>query len=204
MALLTEKGIGHERLARELLIIMVDNLAAAMDLEDAKWNTLDAELALKLGVDHKPLLQDKIVKPNFYFGHRPSLIEAPVASYPNLSVYSNQSGQSADQGDHMEGFQLLVGIELMCIDGPYDQTITGFNRQGEDRVNKKIQRAVESVHAVVLAHRSLNGLIAPIDTPPRTQFTEPMLRREQTGYGSDFYWQMARMEYFIRKVSTLY
>lgn len=204
MPLLLDKGIGLERISRELLIILASALNAALDVEDAKWQTLDSQLATTLGIDYVPCLSDKLVNHNFYFGHRPSLVEAPIANYPNVSVYANQASPSNDQGDHSEGYLINVGVEAMCIEGPYQQIITGFNRTGEDLVNKKIQRMMESIHAVVLANKTFNGLIPSIDSPPRVQFSEPMLRRENTSYGADYYWQMVRVEYFIKKVSSLY
>lgn len=205
MPLLTEKGIGHERITREMLIVMVDNLNTQLGVEDAKWTTLDAELAQKLEIEYVPCLSNKVEKPNFYFGHRPSLIEAPVISYPNVSVYTNRTVASADQGDHMEGFQISVGIEAMCIAGPYQQLHSGFMREGEDLVNKRTQRMAESIHAVVLANRTLTGLVAPIGTPPRVDFSEVFTRNEGIGgQGAMYYWQMVRLEYFVNKVSSLY
>lgn len=202
MALLLGKEVGTERIAHETLLLLINNLNAALLVEDAKWNTLDQSLAQALEIDWVPCVSNPVLKPNYYKGHHPSLIEASVLDYPNIAVMADQAMPSSDQGEGYEGFQVRLWIEAMVIDGPYDAQLKGYERDGEDLCNRKSQRMMEATHNVLVSNRNLSGIVEEITDPPRAFVTDCLVRSESTSYGSDYFWQMIRLEYVVRKVSA--
>jgi hypothetical protein len=202
MAVLTGKELGLERIAREIQILLINNLNTALDVEDAKWTTLDQELNEALLIPYVKCTSDHVETKNFYVGHKPSLIEAPV-EYPNVSVMAYQNVPSRDQGDQYEGNTITAFIESMVIEGPYPQEPDGaFNREAEDVVNRKVQRMLEAIHNVIVSNRTLGGIVFEITGPPTVIVTECLRRREGPGSGPDYYWQMVRLEYTVNKISA--
>lgn len=202
MTVLLGHEIGMERIAREVIVLLSDNLSAALDAEDAKWATLDQQLAAKLQVEYSSCVSNKVKASNFYPGHRPSLIEASIDKYPNVSAMAYQSVSSTDVGDQYEGSKITLFIESMVIDGPYESQTTGFSPKGEDLINRKVQRMSEAIHNVMISNRTLGGIIFEISDTPLVMVTECMRRREGLGTGADYYWQMVRFEYKINKISA--
>lgn len=202
MSVLLGDELGLERFAREVLILMIDNLETELGVQDAKWVTLDQELAVKLQMDYVPCNSDPVLPRNFVMGHKPSLIEAPIEKYPNLAVMSYESFPSPDQGDQYFGVTNTLFIESMVIDGPYDQGSPGvFDEYGEDLVNKKVQRMNEAIHAIICANRTLGGYAFEITNPPRSRISD-CFRRRDINSGADYYWQMTRLEYNINKIAA--
>lgn len=202
MSLLLGHEIGMERVTREVIVLLTNNLGAALDTEDAKWVTLDQQLATLLHTDYVKCVSDKPSPENFHPGHRPSLIEAPIEGFPNVSAMAYQSLASSDIGDQYEGSKITLFIEAMVIDGPYDPQTTGFQVQGEDLVNRKVQRMAEAIHNVMISNRTLGGIVFEINDVPIVLVTECMRRREDLGHGADYFWQMVRFEYRINKISA--
>lgn len=202
MAVLLGKEIGCERIAYETLTLLINNLNTAVDTEDAKWTTLDQTLATNLQIDYVACISNTVERRNFFLGHRPTLIEAPIENYPNVAVMADQAMPSADQGDWYEGFQIRLWIEAMVIDGPYDPLQVGYERKGEDLCNRKAQRMTEALHNVVISNKSLNGVVEEITDPPRAFLSNCFVRSDETSHGSDYFWQMVRLEYVVRKVSA--
>ncbi len=202
MAVLFGKEIGTERIAYEALMLLANNLNAAVDVEDAKWTALDQALATKLTIESVPCVSNNVEAKNFFLGHRPSLIEASVEGYPNVSVMADQAMPSADQGDQYEGWQIRLWIEAMVIDGPYDPLFEGYERKGEDLCNRKAQRMIEAVHNVIVSNRTLNGVVEEISDPPRAFLSNCFVRSDETSHGSDYFWQMVRLEYVVRKIAA--
>lgn len=200
--LLVGKEVGTERISYEVLTLMINNINTALATEDAKWLTLDQSLSTLLGINFVQCVSNQIQKPNFFLGHRPSLIEAPVENYPNLAVMADVAIPSSDIGDHWEGFNVRLFIEGMVIDGPYTDLTEGYVRTGEDLCNKKAQRMMEAIHNIMITNRTLNGIIEEINETPRVFLSNCFVRSEDTSSGSEFYWQMLRLEYNIRKVAT--
>lgn len=202
MALLLGKEIGTERIAYQTLLLLISGLNTALAAEDAKWSTLDLALAQALEIDYIPCTSNQVLKPHYYLGHRPSLIEASITEYPNVAVMADQAMPSSDQGEGYEGFQVRLWIEAMVIDGPYDPQVKGYERDGEDLCNRKSQRMMEAIHNVLVSNRNLTGIVEEITDPPRAFVSDCLVRSEDTSYGSDYFWQMARLEYVVRKVSA--
>lgn len=199
MSLLLTNELGNERISREMLMILSQNLNAELVVQDAKWTTLDQQLAQQLQIPYLQCTSNQVAASSFYHGHIPSLVFAPPTNYPNVSVMSDQLFPNQYQGDHYDGVSLNIIIEALIIDGPYPQDIE-FNRQGEEFANKKIQRMAEAINAVVNNFRDINGLVDPILNSPRVIFSECFRRTENTQYGQDYYWQGVNLTYQVDKV----
>lgn len=205
--LLIGKELGIERIAREISVILINNINAELLVEDAKWNTLDSDLAVLRGVPYVPCVSNPVSAKNIHVGHKPSLIKAPVENYPNISVMSyavnNSPFSPIDQG---EINSVTTFIETMVLDGPYPKEDSSdyFIEKAEELVNRKIQRMVEAIHSVIFTRPTLNGLVLGIQKPPRVVITECLIRHETTmDNNNDYYWQMARLEYNINKDSII-
>lgn len=200
MPLLLGNELGNERIYREALVILAGSLNAELSVQDAKWTTLDKDLAALLQIEYVACTSDKVQPQNFYPGHIPSLIMAPVSAYPNVSVMSDQVVPAPVFGsDHYNGARLPLIIESIVLDGPYTSD-DDFHRNGEELVNKKVQRMAEAIHAVIGDNPTLNGLVMPIVDEPRVIFSECFRRSESTSYGADYYWQGVNMTYQVDKV----
>lgn len=201
MSVLFGKEIGLERIAREALVLLVNNLNTELEAEDAKWVQLDKDLAAELGIKPVSCISNKVKNENFYMGHRPSLIEAPVEKYPNVCAMAYRSAKSGDQGDQYEGHQIRLYIEAMVVDGPYAQA-QELDRKGEDLVNRKVQRMTEAIHNVMVSNRTLGGIVLELHDVPSAEVSECFRRRQTKGHGNDYYWQMVRLDYNVNKISA--
>lgn len=199
MPLLLGNELGNERIYREALVILAGSLNAELDVQDAKWTTLDQELAAQLQIQYTPCNSTKVEPSNFYSGHVPSLIYAPVSKYPNISVMSDQVIPTNFGGDHYGTTRLPLIVEALIIDGPYSVE-NAFNRIGEELCNRKVQRMAEAIHAVIGDNPTLNGLVQPIVDEPRVIWSECFRRSEETTHGADYYWQGVNLTYQIDKV----
>jgi hypothetical protein len=77
---------------------------------------------------------------NFYEGHRPSLIRAPIDKYPNVArrgLSVQRRILNLPERPHGQ-FNVLLYVEIMCK-----------SIDDEETVNKRIVRTVEAVNAVM-------------------------------------------------------
>lgn len=201
--LLLGNELGNELIYREALMILTTTINAELTVQDNKWTTLDKDLAARLQIQYTPCISNKVEPFNFYSGHVPSLIFAPVTNYPNISVMSDQSNPSAFGGDQWNATTIPLIIEALVIDGPYPVS-DDFNRVGEELCNRKVQRMAEAIHAVIGDNPTLNGLVQPIVQEPRVIWSECFRRAEETSHGADYYWQGVNLTYLVDKVINPY
>jgi|SRR6516164_1316464 hypothetical protein len=184
--LAVDSSFSMELVGKRALWMLRENLNDELDAQQAKWMQLDGQLDLPLtSVEH-------FMVENFYHGHRPSLIEAPVDRYPNCSVMAWQATPQFSDFDQVDLFQLHMYVELMCK-----------SDDDEGEVNSRIQRSVDATHAVVMADRTLGGIISDISNTPSVLLTDVFVRSESREVSRRFIWQGARMEYTIVKPTAL-
>lgn len=179
---------GMEHIAREAGIILLQQMNDAIVRQQDAWHPLDEEWAGLRGVDYEPIGLEEIPLPNFHIGIRPSLIEAKMNAYPNVTVMSDLAAPNeADEVDQMNKYviSLFVGI-----------FVKGEN---EVEVNARIQRTVEAANICVLSNPTLRGYVNEMDGTPTIQITEPNARQEKTSHGKKWFLQGARIEYLIAK-----
>ena len=203
--LLTGSEIGLELISREIAINLIQQINPALDAEDLRWNTLDAQLDSIRGVSTESYASEHVSPINIHVGHKPSLIIGPVENYPNIAVMSYAAGPSTNRPiDQGEDFQVRTSIETCVKAGPYDPEIVSIDK-AEELVNKRIQRMVEAIHFVVSkeANIHLNGLITGYQGAPAIVITDCDKRSGSSDESNTmYYWQMARIEYTIFKPSV--
>ena len=185
---------GLEQAQRAAYLVLFDHLNDAIGFVETNWSQSDQQTALHTGFPYVPLLIERIENQNFYEGHRPSLIQAPVEKYPNISVWgvnSNPSEESAIS-DHVDIWENMIWIEVMTK-----------SLESEEAVNKRTIRTAEAIHLVMTNNPTLGGVASGLTDDVSFAMSEVFLRRENTSYGTNWFWQGARLEYVVRKDAVL-
>lgn len=185
--------LGMERIAREAMIVLLETLNDEIPNQDALWAPLDQDLATLRGIAYVPIVLEPVADDNFYVGHRPSLIDAPVDKYPNVSVMADRAGQAPfDEVDQMDAYSIRMWVEVMVK-----------SARDEEEVNARIQRMADAVNICMMSNPTLRGVVNGFDGPPDVQFTEVFPRKERTSYGPEWMWQGARVEYAVIKEAAM-
>lgn len=195
MTLITEPILGLEMIQRAALKIFFDQLNGALTQVSDYMGASDQDLAAHMGLPYTPLAVEPVLPENFYEGHRPSLIDAPIENYPNLSVWSARVSADAESAlmDQMTITNTSLVIEVMCKAAP---------EEGEGVVNKRLLRTIEAVCLCVISNPTLRGLVNGNDSEPTVDVSEVFTRKERTAYGPHWYWQGSRIEFLVRKESA--
>lgn len=207
MALIADKGLGLERIQREAFLVLFNKLNDEISILDSAWATLDQELSTATGRDFVAITLEQVEEFNFHLGHRPSLIEAPIQRYPNVSLMAYQSRpEGINQIDQMDNITDRLFIECMVKSTGYESSteeVTDGQIEAERVVNARIQRMTDAVNNVIQSNRTLNGTVIEISASPSVLISDVFVRRENTSYGQRWLWQGSRLEYDISKLSHL-
>jgi hypothetical protein len=187
--------IGLEGIQRAALVLLFRNLNDAIKEFAASKVEEDQVLADFLGRPYVPVEVEEIAAENFHEGHRPSLIRASVEAYPNCAVWAVRSLPHPESAgsDHTDINNVTLYVEIMCK-----------ALDDEGTVNKRIQRTVEAVNAVMAGDPTLGGLVSGFSANTTANVSDVFTRKERTTYGDRWFWQGARLEYVVRKDSPLY
>lgn len=192
-SLINSPVLGLERIAREACIVLLETVNDAISEQEAYWGTLDQELATARGITYVPITLEPVESQNFYLGHQPSLLNASVDKYPNISVMADHAGAGGEGTDQGESYSDRLWIEIMVKSATAN----------EEEVNARIQRTVEAVNICMLSNPTLRGTIHGYEGAPSADIGEVFTRKEQTAYGNEFVWQGARLEYTVRKEAQM-
>jgi hypothetical protein len=193
---------GLEALQTAALVLMHDQINDAIADAEAAGQARDAALGERLGIEMPEIELERVdLTPhgssptgNIYFGHRPSLINADINGYPNIAIIADRFdplGGGIDQG-----YDLLdrLRIEIM---------VKGLGENGEELVNRRIQRTMDAVNAVVQSNPTLGGTVQGLEEQSRGFIGNVFPRKAETSYGTVWYWQGAQLNYAVRKTSVL-
>lgn len=179
-----------EELARKAIIELSQNLNDQIDQMD--WFARDQAFWAAMGqTEHAAYTVEKIPLENFYVGHVPSLIEAPIEKYPNCAAYCFRATPTASADDIGEMYDIRMAVEVMCK-----------GVESEEEVNSRVQRTVEAAHAVLCdPHaRWLGGFAwAQLNNTPTITVGDLFVRRYEKSRGDRWYWQGGRLEYSISR-----
>lgn len=195
MTLTSSSIIGLEQIQREAFFTLFDGLNNAIAQMEADMHTSDQEFATRTGREYVEINIEPVADAEFYEGHRPSLINSPVENYPNCSVWC-ASGRVSDDSDVMDHTDIFVNelfIELMVKASP---------AEGEEFVNKRCIRTAEAAHFCLMRNQTLDGIITAFTAMPTVNLSEVFKRQDSTGYGQEYFWQAARLDYMILKESN--
>jgi hypothetical protein len=178
MALGTDVGL--ERIGRQALKILADNLNDELGLVEADWDD-----------EGVPFVLERVPDASFHYGHKPSLYTQPPEAYPNIAVMAFQASPDLlsdlplDHGD-LATVSLFVDVLVKSI-------------VSEDEVNARAARTVEAVFRVLTTHRTLDGLVNEITRMPETDLGEVEIRSMEKGYGDYWFWQGAQVRFSVQK-----
>lgn len=194
--LLIGKGFEAERIATEALTLLVNNVNAELTTLNTGLITHDKTVAALLKKPYIPVAPEPFKPQNCYLGHKPSLIEAPIENFPNLSVIIERviPSEESDQFDQMHMYQDTMGVEVMVK-----------SEKDEDIVTKRMLRSIEAINNVLMENRTLNGAVLEIKDTPEVIITDCFIRRKNVGgVGPDFFWQAGRIEYHVDKPAKFF
>lgn len=198
--MMVDDATGLEWLAREVLIILANELNDEIAAQQAKWATADQDLFATLERAYSETTLEPIALSRFYLGHIPSLIDAPIDYFPNIAVTAFESGPDETLGaDLYHGIVNIVAIELMCKSGPYADKDLDARYLGEELVNRRTHRTVDAVVAVLNKNPNLNGLALGLQAPPTVEIFDVFKRHESRDRGPLWLWQGARLEFQIQR-----
>jgi hypothetical protein len=174
-----------EAIGKQALALLRENINSKLNDSDVTWDALDPMFG------YRTIQVERIPPDNFYYGHRPSLIDAPIERYPNCSVmaYQAQPAPEGDLLDHQNVYTVSLFVELMCK-----------SDSDEGEVNSRISRTADAAHAVFMQFPTLSGLVSEIGNAPTIILTDVFARPEHDG--QKFVWQGARLEYRINKYAN--
>jgi len=194
MTLLFENTTSLERVSREVVLILNDELNDEIAVQEAAWADLDAEFATRMGRPYTATTIEPIGSDDLYWGHRPSLLDA-LERFPNVSVMAfDGAAQAALDTDQTWGFQDMVHIEVLVKARESDQTP---ELSMEELVNRRIQRTVDAIVTVLGRNRTLAGLVLPIEEPPSVVIQNVVIDRPNKGRGERYAWQGATLDYTV-------
>lgn len=195
MTLTSSPVIGLEQIQREAFYVLFDNLNNAIVEIQTAMNISDQEFATKTGRTYTELEIEPIADSEFYEGHRPSLVKSPVENYPNCSVWcdSAKMSDSSEYMDHTDIFVNQLIVEIMVKASP---------SQDESVVNRRAIRTAEAAHFSLMTDQTLGGVVTAFADMPSVMLSEVFKRQDSTGYGEEYFWQAARLEYTILKESN--
>lgn len=195
---------GLEEIGSEALVALFSDLNAELTVQELAGQTRDATYGSERNLPYVALTLERVETTNFHLGHRPSLIEAPIDEYPNVSVMAYQSQPAADQGDQIESWDISLFVEIMVKSPGTDSRNRDELHHTEEIVNKRIQRTTNAVVNVLQRNKTLGGTVLEVKTPPAVTVTDAFLRREQSGHGPVWLWQGARLEFQVEKHADYY
>lgn len=185
---------GLEYLAREVMLVFAKQLNDEIGYQQVLWAARDEQFAAALGITYEPTELEPIALHNMYDGHRPSLMLASIERYPNISIMAfDASPDEAISNDQSWGYLVQVQIEIMVKSGPF--VVEDVSGQGEELVNRRIQRTTDAALACLAKNRSINGLVLDTPAAPTVEVGNVFVRREEKSRGSRFYWQGSVLTY---------
>lgn len=201
MAMDFSNRVGLESLQLAIYKTIHANINNYIEIEETHGATLDAEIASASGRDPVGVTLERFDARYIHYGHRPSMIEAPIEEYPSMSVMAYMASPSATNmnADYGHSFTVKCAIEMIVKSGPYPpDDRAGI---GEDIVGRRLKRTTEAVHRLMDDNSSVGGLFMPPEMAPVITLGE-IFEREEDGVavlGSRWYWQGCRMEYTYLK-----
>lgn len=198
MNLLFDSRLGLEDLQLSIFTTIKANLLSYMADERARGVTIDAA-ATAAGVEYVSAGLEDFAK--LHYGHRPSMIEAPIIEYPSMSImtYSSSPAAPNQSADYGNSLTLRCAIEFIVKSGPYDQD--DRSGVGEDIVGRRAKRTAEAIHRLMQDHAALDGKFLPPEGPPTVTIGDIFEREEDgdTVTGARWYWQGVRFDYTYLK-----
>lgn len=195
-------SVGLETIQRAALLQLKNGLNDAIQAIEAEWTPLDQAYATAMGQTYVATTLETVPEGSFMEGHRPSLMEAPIEKYPNVSCMAYTAMPSTDQIDQADMFNDQLYIELMVKSQVFSSDADEVS--AETIVNRRIQRMTDAVRRVISADLTLGGQSLALQDPPTINITDAFIRRFEKSRGDRWLWQGSRIEYTVTKYAEFY
>lgn len=193
-------GTGLEVVQVAAWRLLVLNLNAEIDLLETAWAANDTVTASIAGASYTPVTVENVATQDFFRGHRPSVLAAPMDRFPAVAVLCSQSRWDplldSDQG---ESQNISMAIELVVRSAEIAGETYEATVKAEDEVNSRCLRTVDAIRNVIARSPSLGGTVAPIATEPTVRILNVAQRRERQTTGALWLIQGARVEYAVER-----
>lgn len=187
------ENITTETIQRQALKVLYDGLNTEINSRQAAWTAADTAYFASIGRAAPGFTVETIESENFYPGTVPSLIDAPLERYPNVSCYAWQASPTNSRDDDGENYNVTLAVEVMVK-----------SMDNELEVNSRIQKTLEAVHAVLLANNGLNRAVGRASiNPPIKSMGDVFVRRAKHARGDRWFWQGGSLTYQIDKFVNL-
>ncbi len=192
--MLVDNRLGAESFQYRCFEALFRNINTEVAVEQAIGQALDAAYNTLTGRNITPEVIELFLDANIHYGHRPSMIEAPVSEYPSLCVFSYRNSPSGQSSDITSKSNIQVAVECIVKSDGYNAE----DRSGvaEEQVGRRIKRTAEAINNVMQKHAATQAYSVP---PPVVVWGEIFRRNEDSGSGLAYYWQGVRLEYVFQK-----
>lgn len=192
-SLIESPTIGMEQTARQALIILIELLEGELIHQEEVWEPLDRELAEKRGLEFEPVELEVVELKNFYPGHVPSLLNAPIDRYPNIAVDADRAGSGVNNTlDQASIYGISLFVEFMVK-----------SEKSEEEVSARAQRTLDAINICLMGNRTLRGTIQELDDTPTVQLSDVFTRMEKSSSRKKWFWRGGRLEYVPQKVAAM-
>jgi hypothetical protein len=198
-----------ERLTRAAVLLLADEesgINVEIANQNMSWGGMgeldDPQFWASLGQTDPQAQVETIELANFYPGHVPSLIDAPIDKYPNIAVLTYRADSLPSTDDWAEQFTVNLAIEVMCkAEGGASRPAQEEDARAAELVNMRTNRTLAAAHKVMMssAARNFMSLVPKIGNTPNVLITDVFVRHEEKGRGPRWFWQGARLDYRIQQ-----
>ncbi len=181
-----------EKIQREALLVLFDNLNDKMEEMEEQWLNEDADLYNRMGRVSPDWSVEPIPADNFLPGTLAPLMSRPIGEYPNVCTIAYTADPTGSNDDEGELYRVRLRIEIMVK-----------SELNEQEVNSRIQKVLEATHRVFIdsfENRNLNGTISDLGRPRQTIGSVFAIQKDS----KKWYWQGGSLEYPVIKYVSQY
>lgn len=194
-------GDAGEMVQRAAILQIKTNIDAQMEVQENLWEQRDREYAQLMERAYVKTPLAPIEADNFYTGQRPSLVEAPLERWPNVTARCEEAQAFGQQADQYDTFSMSLFVEVLCAVGPGPDPNDPVNDDHdlEDQIDRQSHRLTAAVHCAIRLDPSLGGMIHPIQNPPTITPSLLWTRKgdEAPGSGDYYYFQGKQLKYTV-------
>lgn len=187
--------LGLEKIQRQALLVLAQNLNAKIASLSSTWTTETNDFYTALSRTNPGITIESIPLENFIPGSIPSLINAPVENYPNVTCIAYSSRPKRSNDDTGENYTVQLSVEVMVKSDNFDEDFSHF---GEEQVNSRIQKTLEAIHSVFLDDPTLGNTVIGLG-PPSPDVGDVFVRRAEKSMGKRWFWQGGKLEFVVDK-----
>jgi hypothetical protein len=175
------QGIEAEQVQRAAKAQLIKYLPSITKQLQYSWDQRDKEYYEITGFEFNRILIPQVEKNNFFTGIKPSLMEASLDRWPNITTTCHDFKPASFQPDQFDVVEATLFIDILCKSEPIKQENL-HDEEGiklEEELDSKLQRLSDAVHMSIKKNASLGGVLTgEISNPPVAKTSEPFVRNE--------------------------